>query len=344
MFKKKTVFVVGAGASKEVDLPVGDELKNSIAGKVNIGFNDGYTQSSGDKKITEALRGIVQERGGRDINPLCRAGRIIASAMPQAISIDNFLHTHANDNDIVLMGKLGIAASILEAERTSKIRAGNKGIVFGAHPHIWQNTFCKMLTEGVRLDDLDTVFENVAFVTFNYDRCIEHYVSHWLANYMQISEDHAQSLTKKLKVFHPYGQVGRLPWQGGANSVDFGAEVSPRAIPLIANQLRTFTERVEDDTMLDEMRGYVGEAEQVIYLGFSYGQMNMELLALRDSKTYKSVFGTVLGMSHPNIDAVKDRIITSMTAASVSWVGRIEVAPSTANQLLNDYWYHIAAG
>ncbi len=40
MFKRKTVFVVGASASKEVDLPVGDELKNSIASKVNIGFND----------------------------------------------------------------------------------------------------------------------------------------------------------------------------------------------------------------------------------------------------------------------------------------------------------------
>ncbi len=78
-----------------------------------------------------------------------------------------------------------------------------------------------------------------------------------------------RTLTKVLKVFYPCGQAGRLPWRGGANSIGFGAEISPRAIPLIANQIRTFTERVDDDAMLDEMRGYIEEAEQVIYLGFS---------------------------------------------------------------------------
>ncbi|MGO8061310.1 hypothetical protein ACC716_24295 [Rhizobium johnstonii] len=342
MFKRKTVFIVGAGASKEVGLPVGDELKNSIAGKLKIRFDDGYNQSSGDKKIFEALRLIVNERGGRDINPLCQSGRIIASAMPQAISIDNFLHTHANDADIVLMGKLGIAASILEAERSSKICAKEGVMDFGSHPHIWHNTFCKMLAEGVQLGDLDKIFDNVAFITFNYDRCIEHYISYWLENYFRISADHAQNLTRKLKVFHPYGQVGRLPWQGGGNSVGYGTELSSRTLPQIANQIRTFTERVDDDAMLDEMRGYIADAEQIIYLGFSYGQMNIDLLTIAQCTTPKNIFGTVLGLSHPNVDAINDRLDRSLTTPPMNWINRRDLASSTANELLNNYWYHLA--
>jgi len=341
MFKKKTVFIVGAGASKEFGLPVGAELKNAIAYKVNIAFQNGYDQSSGDKKIVEAIRLMLDERGQRDINPLCQAGRIIASAMPQAISIDNFLHTHAEDYDLVFMGKIGIAASILEAERKSNIRADDNGINFAAHPDVWLNTFCKMLAEGVQLSALQSIFDNVAFVTFNYDRCIEHYISHWLANYFQISQDHAQNLTKTLKVFHPYGQVGRLPWQGGGNTVKYGAELFVSTLPSIANQIRTFTERVEDDTMLDDMRAYISNAEQVVYLGFSYGQMNMELLTIADCSVYKTIFGTVLGMSHPNVNAAQTRVEQSFTAKGNQWAGAREFASAGANQLLNDYWYHI---
>jgi DNA-binding HxlR family transcriptional regulator len=35
MLKSKTVFVLGAGASKEVGLPVGSELKSTIAAKLD---------------------------------------------------------------------------------------------------------------------------------------------------------------------------------------------------------------------------------------------------------------------------------------------------------------------
>jgi hypothetical protein len=55
MFKSKTLFVVGAGASCEVGLPTGEKLKGLIAQKVNIAFSDGVKQRSGDHEITEAL-------------------------------------------------------------------------------------------------------------------------------------------------------------------------------------------------------------------------------------------------------------------------------------------------
>ena len=44
MFKSKTVFIVGAGASAEVGLPVGSALKSDIANILQIEEAPGYCQ------------------------------------------------------------------------------------------------------------------------------------------------------------------------------------------------------------------------------------------------------------------------------------------------------------
>ena len=41
MFNSKTTIVVGAGASAELGMPVGSELKKTIATKLDIRFSDG---------------------------------------------------------------------------------------------------------------------------------------------------------------------------------------------------------------------------------------------------------------------------------------------------------------
>lgn len=109
MLKKKTVLVVGAGASCEVGLPAGDKLKGIIPKKLNIRFENFSKLASGDPDIVEGCRSIA---GRGDINPLRAAGVSTAG-------IDNYLHADAHDALIIEMGKLGIAASILEAERKS---------------------------------------------------------------------------------------------------------------------------------------------------------------------------------------------------------------------------------
>ncbi|NOZ75692.1 MAG: hypothetical protein GXO90_10050, partial [FCB group bacterium] len=63
MVRKKSIIILGAGASQEVGLPVGSELKNSISELLDIRFDeDGIKQISGDYSITAALRIAVNER------------------------------------------------------------------------------------------------------------------------------------------------------------------------------------------------------------------------------------------------------------------------------------------
>lgn len=66
----KTVFVIGAGASKEANLPTGFELKENISALLNITF-DWNDQKSGDYGICQALRRYVKEHPDHqnNINP-----------------------------------------------------------------------------------------------------------------------------------------------------------------------------------------------------------------------------------------------------------------------------------
>jgi hypothetical protein len=60
MIRKKTVFVIGAGAGFDIGMPLGDTLSTLIASKLNIKFGLGGTkQESGDHEIMQALKAIA---------------------------------------------------------------------------------------------------------------------------------------------------------------------------------------------------------------------------------------------------------------------------------------------
>ena len=133
---EQTVFVIGAGASKEVGLPTGDELKNLISKSLDID-TDAFDRkaTSGDSLICETL--IREVPDGLTYLP---AAHHIRDAMPQAESIDNFIYQHQGDKKIELCGKLAIVRSILVAERRrpGTDRGGKRFFhqVNGARPRI----------------------------------------------------------------------------------------------------------------------------------------------------------------------------------------------------------------
>lgn len=344
MFDRPTVFVIGAGASKEVRLPVGAELTTEIASKLHITFQDGWSQASGDRVIADAVKWRLEREPQRDANPFYQAGRAIAAAMPQAISIDNFLHTHSDDHRLVWMGKLGIAKCILEAEEKSDLhpRDRNPLLNFNIVQKTWFTTFFQMLTEGVTTRNLEYIFSEVAFITFNYDRCIEHYLTQALMNYFGVSQSDAEQLVGTLQIVHPYGQVGKLPWQNPIGSVQFGQDIYHQDLPAIAAQIRTFTEQVEDDAQLESMRSLIAESDVLVYLGFSFGSMNMKLLTVEESAP-KAVFGTSYRLSEQNVAHIKNDVLEAL-GPKYELRTPLALADMTSHDFLQRYWRSIQRG
>lgn len=106
-----------------------------------------------------------------------------------------------------------------------------------------------MLSENCRVDELEDRLSSVSLIVFNYDRCIEYYLYYQLQSYYGIPKEVAAVLLNKLKIYHPYGVVGYLPWQEsldgdyfGKDKIDFGHEPTSDHLLDLASQIRTFTE------------------------------------------------------------------------------------------------------
>lgn len=339
MFRSKTLFVVGAGASKEVGLPIGAELKVQIAKKANIQFSDGITQSTGDRVIGQALRVLSAGKGQQEYNHYFAAMRALHEGMPLSESIDNFLDAHREDEKIVLCGKLAITQSILESERKSLLYIDPSSdrlheLDFTQTSSTWYAAFFRIAAEAIEKGSVERIFDNVSFVAFNYDRCVEQFLLGALQAYYRLNEQTAVKIVSRVNIVHPYGVVGWLPWYARQPSSHFGNS-SHNAAKLVevASQVRTFTERVTDESSLQLIRDQVSNAETIVFLGFSFHAQNMELLSPAEAGSCKRVFATVLGTSSPDKNAIAADVTACLRRSDIS----IELGDLTCAQLFSEY-------
>jgi hypothetical protein len=347
MFKSKTLFIVGAGASREADLPIGKELTSAIAKKLNFDLSHGsWAEGAGDAQIYEAIKRYAYQNNLPE-NDLFRGARKIRDAMPQAASIDNFVDAHSTNRSIVMCGKLAITQAILEAEQNSKlIRTDQRGqhddFDHATIAGTWYVPFFRLLVESVRNEDVSTLFDNVSFIVFNYDRCIEHYLYYAIRNYFSITD--ASTLMSKLKVYHPYGVVGYLPWQSSTNHVSFGGLRFNGHLLDVATKIRTFTERVEGhDPTLTEIRREIQEAEQIVFLGFGYYELNMKLLGPEAAGRVRRVFGTAKGISDADVSTIIIPEISAMLKKDVLRATHVK-NNLTCCELFDEYWHTLSRG
>lgn len=334
-------FVLGAGASFEVNMPTGNDLKDKIA----LSMSNYRRIASFDDPLLEALDALSQRSGGRSpANDYYQAAKRISAGMPQAPSIDNFIDSHRSNNQIAEVGKLAIASAILKAERQSKLYVNpastyNK-LDFSGVSDTWFNAFFQLISLNAQEEDLPARLSRVRVVTFNYDRTLEHFLFNSIQNYYGSSPEQAAKILSHLTVLHPYGQVGNLPWQNSGVAVPFGGDMHNSALIQISQTLRTFTEGTsEEQSQIELIRASILEAEILTFLGFAYHELNLKLLFGPHSddiplRSSKKVFGTAKGLSESNKQAI---------AAELAMLGHFDSSQITlrrelsAAQLLPEY-------
>jgi len=347
VIETRTVFVVGAGASHEAGLPIGSELTKAIARRLAINSNNGLDQRTTDRTIAQALHIITQGQTAVYI----RAAQDIKAAMPLAPSIDNFLDAHKNNEEVIQLGKLAISASILHAERESSLYVDTSNsyntIAFSKLEATWFVRLWHILSTGVETTNVDKIFSNVSFVVFNYDRCIEQFLSHALNVYFKIGFLRAQQIMGTLMIIHPYGKVGELYNPDGA--VGFGEDLNHQKLVTVAKKIKTFTEQTNNNPEQEEVYSTIERADKIVFLGFAYHPINMKLLTSGRKSCAQKVYGTSLGMSDSDAAVVRERIKNLLEEGTgLSRLGQINLAGSasyiepallqgTCFQLFNDY-------
>lgn len=231
--------------------------------------------------------------------------------MPQSISIDSFLDVHSDNKAIVFCGKLAIAYSILKAEFRSLLYLKDLYSMLsfkGDLEKTWFNGFMQLLTEGCHKENLRQRFSSIALIIFNYDRCVEHFIYHSLRSYYGIDGAKAADIIKGIEIYHPYRCVGSLPYLSKESPNSFGEIPHPTNLPILAKQIKTFTEGTDKDSSdIVAIRRHMKTALRLVFLGFAFQEKNMELLEPEQYIRDRKVFATCQGISSSRVTTISHR-------------------------------------
>ncbi|MET4720768.1 hypothetical protein ABIF63_004874 [Bradyrhizobium japonicum] len=313
MFDKKTVFIIGAGAGVEIDMPVGGQLSHTIANKTYIRHKDYSAELiTGDYAVSNALMRITRARG-LDYNAWRAEACAIREGIFETRSIDAYLNTHKDNEAVKIAGKLAIVQSILEAEKDCDLYRESRGDWKNGSKvaSSWLPELFYIMQDSVgKADDIQKIFSNLAFITFNYDRCLEHYLYYTIMGLYRLNEQEAAEIMASLEIYRPYGQVGSLNWERkGKTKIAFGGKAH-EAIEALAEEIKTFNEQIEDQIILQKIRGTINTAARIVFLGFHYHKQNMDLMTVTDTSDSgrPSVIANAFDRSGPEVGMIQERI------------------------------------
>ncbi|WP_228378651.1 hypothetical protein, partial [Treponema endosymbiont of Eucomonympha sp.] len=241
----KTVFVIGAGASKEIGMPTGYELKEDISKWLKVvktaEHSCDYNCRTEDETINIALQCLINSEGGYYF----QAADTISSGLPVEISIDNFLDKHRDNAAIVSCGKLAITRAILDAEQKSYLCFEpdrdsynvKQGINADKVQKTWYIPCFQKITENCLPKNIPERLQDITFVIFNYDRCFEQFFWYALMKDYAIDEREAREIIAQMHIIHPYGSVGPFIIDS------FGEVSSYHELVALSENIKTFTER-----------------------------------------------------------------------------------------------------
>ena len=76
----------------------------------------------------------------------------------------------------------------------------------------------------------------------------------------------------------------------------------------LSKTIKTYTEQIEEQDVLQRMQATICDAECIVFLGFAYHKQNMALLRPVDAYKVKQVYGTAFGMSDSDVSEVDDEL------------------------------------
>jgi len=330
----RTVFVIGAGANVEIGMPSGKELKKDIAEFLDFSsvYSDRRPKSF---DVFYAMRNIFHDEE-QIINITSR----MREAMPVALSIDNFIDAHRLEYGIDKAGKIAIVASIIDAEKRSYLFDLKK--FKNDISKTWYPLFFQKLTERCEINQFIERLKNISFIIFNYDRCFEFYMIHALDAYYNIGKERAYNIVKQMNIIHPYGLIGDL------KKVPLGESLDYKWLMELYQNIRTFAEDSEETKKeRTVIKQFIEEANRIIFLGFAYHQMNLDLFfdinkPIPKVVVVKSVnkiecYGTGKGISENDrkyIQFLLYRIDQRLKESDIS--------VDSCAEFFNNFWYRIS--
>jgi hypothetical protein len=294
---KKTLLVLGAGASKDIldFFPTGFELIKDInyhlTTEEKFNFNP-FTEGHYLSALTNAIECAFGQDKYKFVNEFkTKLWQVVLDYewnYPRGIEtepplIDAFISSEIKNKGLRKetkdIAQFAIAYLIIGSEEALK---GHK--LKKPTDNNWIHNLFKKLSKY----SFQEVLENFSVLTFNYDRVFEYYSSQLIDIYFNnVTKEQKNKFISK--IFHIYGSLGKL------HKVDFGNrnDEAQKMLKVCKNFKLIYDERVPKTYSVD------GNLKQIFFLGFGYDKTNLSNLDLtRHGKSLKSGTGYKLKNEH----------------------------------------------
>lgn len=303
MFEEPTVIVLGAGASFEAGFPLGSGLLGRISSSA-LSLTEQFLSSEASKLYWEIMSNVPNSERNEYWPKIQEKLKKIVRAAQQAVSIDELVADFDDDDELQKLAKLLITYHISLSETNNNVFGYSNGFRQKFDPSNFSNTFYyylfRILKSDVSQNSLSSIFNNVSFINFNYDRSLEKYLVDAISEHWGQDLDETHRLVSELEVFRPYGSLGKLPWQSGdAPEVDFGL-LPENHLLRTSTGIRTIHELTSEDVYLQPAKERLRSACNIVFLGCAYHTRNLQILSCLVRPDVK-IYGTTFGLSSPDI-------------------------------------------
>lgn len=253
MITRPTVFILGAGASYNFGYPLGKNLVDIILKNFD---------PDNEKNSLNLFEGLGFSRD----EILAFRNELLFSAAP---SIDTFLEPRQEEERY--LGKLAIAYALIPFEQTAPL----------FYDGSWYSTLLNKIQPN--FDDFEK--NQISFITFNYDRSLEHFLMTALKNRFKKTETEVAEKLKKIPIVHLYGKLANLTWENnGVDNFkrDYNPEITPHLLRKSSKSLKIIYDKVEiTDPDFKQARDLIKAASRIYFLGFGFHKDNLERLRIK---------------------------------------------------------------
>jgi hypothetical protein len=288
MIQDKVVFILGAGASVPFGFPTGAELVRKILS---------VTKSDVPDRLQGLLCEEVCARMGFDRHLMKDLQLTLRHA--QVGSIDEFL-AQPSHKRFVELGRFLIAAHVLPMENPDRLYEVGEGVNRNWYQLLWDH----LRTHG----SIERLIEEarITFVTFNYDRSLEHYLFSVFRHHFESDSSKIEEFLRR-SIFHVHGMLGAYRKTSGGASRRYSPKHDLEALRKAMEGINIIHE-VEAFPNQSEITRRLEEADRVVFLGFQYHSENIRKLFRGVRRRSMRVIGSCYGMSDMECAAARSRI------------------------------------
>lgn len=280
MFRTETTLIIGPGANREIEMPDGPDLLARIA----AGFDFSRLGSQLQSRDMVALAQLFEEVApdiGTTAEELMKAGQIIRASSSVSQSIEAILEQQSDNPHVVAAGKIAIVFYTLQAEAKSTLarepRAEGELPLRGQEN--WLFKLAQMMVADVPRTSIADCFQRLSIISFTYHRAIEHYLPWVVAMAYDIGIDEARELVGlHLRIVHPLGFAGRLPWQDSDKPIADWGEENPQSIKGIARMIHTVGKRQQSRQFSSYLLAEMAQGKRIGFMGFEFDPMRTGMI------------------------------------------------------------------